>query len=57
MSKGKPFVKVLPPKSYTASAAEIQKIIAMGWIEIPPEKKFNGNAALMILLSFYKYIY
>jgi len=45
MSAGKPFVKVIPPKSYTASAAEIQKIIAMGWMDIPPEKKFNGNAA------------
>lgn len=45
MSRAKPFVKVLPPKTFTASAKEIKKIIAMGWIDIPPEKKFNGNAA------------
>jgi len=45
MSKPKTFVKVLPPKSATASFAEIKKIIDMGWIDIPPEKSFNGNAA------------
>lgn len=45
MSSSTPFVKVLPPKSFTASSKEIQKIMAMGWIDIPPEKAFNGNAA------------
>ena len=45
MSAKKPFVKVLPPKTFTASSAEIQKIIKSGWMDIPPEKKFNGNAA------------
>ena len=44
MSK-KSFVTVLPPKSFTASAAKIKSIIDMGWIEIPPDKEFNGNAA------------
>lgn len=39
------FVKILPPKTFTASATEIKKIIARGWIDIPPDKKFNGNAA------------
>jgi hypothetical protein len=41
----KPFVAVLPPKSFTASAAAIKNILKMGWIDIPPEKEFNGNAA------------
>lgn len=41
----KPFAKVLPPKTFTATAAAIQKIINTGWMDIPPEKKFNGNAA------------
>ena len=45
MSKPKPFVTVIPPKSYTASAAKIKAILEMGWIEIPPDKEFNGNAA------------
>ena len=45
MSSSKPFVKVIPPKSYVASAAKIKAIIDMGWIEIPPDKEFNGNAA------------
>lgn len=45
MSSSKPFVTVLPPKSYTASAAKIKEIISKGWIEIPADKEFNGNAA------------
>jgi len=45
MSKSRPFATVLPPKSFTASAAKIKEIIDLGWIVIPPEKTFNGNAA------------
>ena len=45
MSKSIPFVKVLPPKSSTASFAKIKEIIDKGWIEIPADKSFNGNAA------------
>ena len=45
MSKANPFVKVVLPKSATASFAKIKEIIDMGWIDIPPEKEFNGNAA------------
>lgn len=41
----RPLAPNLPPKSFTASAAEIRRILAMGWIDIPPERTFNGNAA------------
>lgn len=33
------------PKSQKAAFAEIKKIIDMGWIDIPTDKEFNGNAA------------
>ncbi len=45
MSSSKRFAKPLPPKSATASFAEIKTILNMGWIEIPADKSFNGNAA------------
>jgi hypothetical protein len=41
----KSFVKVLPPKSATASFAKIKEIIDRGWIDIPTDRAFNGNAA------------
>ena len=45
MNAAKKFTSVLPPKSATASFTAIKEIINMGWIDIPPEKAFNGNAA------------
>jgi hypothetical protein len=45
MSKSRPFAAVIPPKSFTSASKTILEIIHKGWIEIPPEKKFNGNAA------------
>lgn len=35
----------LPPKSANVTFAIIKEIISRGWINIPPERAFNGNAA------------
>jgi hypothetical protein len=43
MSKKK--AEALPPKSATKTFAVIKEIIDRNWINIPPERSFNGNAA------------